>query len=307
MEPQESLQASSGSSSDGGRATASRTEILAAQLADAPCPSCGGDVDVQGAMAPTYIYALGHIEARFTSASVEKEFAQAIGRADTAGKTDHEAFYAVLALRENRYIARNMCWVLVVQGMDTYILQPRDPADFDLLIESIKERSGTVPWMSLVIGVRGPVASLETCNGLMVPIVAFDQIYSFAQRALIEAIPRPERMTEAKFRPVAEELFSRVMLMTDNAGATDEHRASNYAAMRSPALYAKAAEQFARDFSLTAVDVRPSPVSGTGRVMDVIFTYTNRNSDFVEKFFMRVDVSGEFPYLVTKMAPYFDR
>ena len=35
------------------------------------------------------------------------------------------------------------------------------------------------------------------------------------------------------------------MQMTDNAGATDEHRALNYLAMRYPAIYAKAAEQFA--------------------------------------------------------------
>ena len=33
--------------------------------------------------------------------------------------------------------------------------------------------------------------------------------------------------------------------MTDNAGATDEHRALNYLAVRYPAIYAKAAEAFA--------------------------------------------------------------
>jgi len=258
-------------------------------------------------MAPSYIYALGRIEARFPRASVEKEFAQATGRADTAGKADYEAFHSVLALRENRYLARSMCWVLLVQGLETYIVQPRDPADFDLLIDAIKGPPGPTPWMSLVIGVRGPVASMDMCNGLMVPIVAFDQIYSFEHETLIQAIPRPEKMTEAKFAPVAEELFSRMMLMTDNAGATDEHRALNYLAMRYPAVYAKAAEQFGKDFSLSAVDVRPSSVSGTRRIVDVIFTYTNRNSDFVEKFFVRVDVTEEFPYLVTKMAPYFDR
>ena len=32
------------------------------------------------------------------------------------------------------------------------------------------------------------------CNGLVVPIVVFDQIYSFDTAALIKAIPRPEKM-----------------------------------------------------------------------------------------------------------------
>ena len=34
---------------------------------------------------------------------------------------------------------------------------------------------------------------------------------------------------------------------------------------------------------------------------------SNRNTDFTEKFFVRVDVTEEFPFLVTKMSPYYDR
>jgi hypothetical protein len=36
-------------------------------------------------------------------------------------------------------------------------------------------------------------------------------------------------------------------------------------------------------------------------------SYTNSNTDFTEKFFVRVDVTEEFPFLVTKMSPYYDR
>jgi hypothetical protein len=97
------------------------------------------------------------------------------------------------------------------------------------------------------------------------------------------------------------------MLMTDNAGATDENRALNYLAMRYPAIYARATEQFGRDFSLSGVEVRPSTLSGTRNIADVIFSYTNRNTDYTEKFFVRCDITEEFPFLVTKMSPYFDR
>lgn len=97
------------------------------------------------------------------------------------------------------------------------------------------------------------------------------------------------------------------MQMADNAGATDEDRALNYLAMRYPAIYATAAEAFGRDESLTAVAVRPSPLSGVRNIVEVIFSYTNRNTDVVEKFSVRVDVTEEFPFLVTKMSPYFDR
>jgi hypothetical protein len=141
----------------------------------------------------------------------------------------------------------------------------------------------------------------------MVPIVICDQLYSFDRHALIKAIPRPEKTTEKQFEAAAHQVFDSILQMTDNAGATDDHRALNYLAMRYPGIYAKAAEEFARDFSLTGVDVRPSPLTGTRRIVDVIFSYTNRNTDFTEKFSVRVDATEEFPFLVAKLSPYFDR
>lgn len=253
----------------------------------------------------SYVYALGQIEPRFPRQSVEKEMAQATGRAETAGRTDQQAFHQVLSVRENRYLARQICWVLTIQGLETYILTPRDPADMDILVGAIEPQGN--PPISTVIGVRGPIAPPDYCNGLMVPIVVFNQIYTFSRDALIGAIPRPEQMAAEAFGAASRELFDRIMQMTDNGGATDEHRALNYLAVRYPAIYAKAAQSFAQDFSLSAVDVRPSPLSGTRKVVDVIFSYANRTTDFTEKYFVRVDVTDEFPFLVTKLSPYFDR
>ena len=69
-------------------------------------------------------------------------------------------------------------------------------------------------------------------------------------------------MSAKDFPPAAAELFDRITLMVDNAGATDEHRALNYCAMRYPAIYANVADAFAREESLSAVDVKPSPWAG---------------------------------------------
>ena len=279
-----------------------------AVFAQAGCPTCGnagGPVE-QNAIPSSYIYAIGRIEARFPNLAAEKEFAQAAGRSDTAGKTDHQTFHAVLSKRENRYLLRQLCWVLNIQGLDSYLLLPRDPLDFELLVQAIRPAANAND-IDVVIGLRGPVAPPTMCNGLMAPILVFDQIYSFDRPTLIKAIPKPDRMDEDQFGPAADELFTRIMQMTDNAGATDEHRALNYLAMRYPAIYARAAEQFALDFSMTGVEARPAPLSGARRMVDVIFAYTNRNTDFTEKFFVRVDVSEEFPFLVKKLSPYYDR
>ncbi len=268
----------------------------------APCPACASGA---ASGAPSFVYALGQIEARFPRPSVEKEMAQATGRADTACRTDQQAFHQVLSRPENRYLARQMCWVMTIQGLETYILQARDPADLDLLICAIEPHD--CPWISTVIGVRGPIAPPDYCNGLMVPIVIFDQIYTFSRQALIEAIPRPESIAAPEFGAAACELFDRIMQMTDNAGATGEQRALNYLSVRYPAIYARAADEFARDFSLTGVETPPSPLSGPRNIVEVIFAFTNRNTDYTEKFFVRVDVTEEFPFLVTKLSPYYDR
>jgi hypothetical protein len=275
------------------------------------CATCGSsretaDLNPNGARMTSYVYAIGRVEARFPNLAAEKEFAQVTGRTDTVGKTDQQTFHAVLSQRENRYLVRQLCWVLSIQGLETYLLLPRDPADIDLLVEAMRPAYSPND-IDVVIGMRGPIAPPEMCNGLMVPIILFDQIYSFDRDALIKAIPKPEKTPDAQFGPAAEELFNRIIQLTDNAGATDEHRALNYLSMRYPAIYAKAAEEFALDFSLTGVEVRLSPLSSTRKIVDVIFAYTNRNTDFTEKFNVRVDVTEEFPFLVTKLSPYYDR
>jgi hypothetical protein len=49
-----------------------------------------------------------------------------------------------------------------------------------------------------------------------------------------------------------------------------------------------------RGFSLAAVDVRPSRLSGTRKIADVIFAFSNRNKDVAEKHFVRVDMTKNF-------------
>ena len=70
----------------------------------APPPAANGGT----ATSPSWIYAIGNIEARFPSLSVEKEFAQATGRDKTSGLTDRQALHTVLSKPENRYLLRQL-------------------------------------------------------------------------------------------------------------------------------------------------------------------------------------------------------
>jgi hypothetical protein len=286
--------------------------LALAQDATGTCSTCGGatSVDLSGDVVatPSHIYALGQIEPRFPSLAVEKEFAQATGHAEAAGLTDRQALQSVLSDRANRYLARHLCWVFTIEGLETYLLALRDPADLELLVEAVRSRPNPAD-LDVVIGVRGPLAPPEACNGLMVPIVVLDQLYSFDRDALLGAIPRPKGVPakeEERFRAAAAELFDRILQMADHAGATDEHRALNYLAVRYPAIYAQTAEAHADNASLSAVDVRPSRLSGVRKIVEVIFSYTDRQTDVTDKYFVRVDVTEEFPFLVTKLSPYYE-
>ena len=169
---------------------------------------CGGTA---GSNPPSYVFVLGRVGWRFRSSSVEKEFAQATGRAETTGLTDRQAFYEVLSQRQNRYLVRQLCWVLTIEGLETYILLPRDTADFELLVEAVRPAPSPMD-VDVVIGVRGAIAPPEVCNGLMVPIVVFDQLYSFDRDSLIQSIPRPDSIPadqEEQFRAASGELFDR--------------------------------------------------------------------------------------------------
>src|SRR5262245_16232295 len=97
------------------------------------CSACGrvaaADTGATSPQPPSWIYALGRIEPRFPRLSVEREYNQATGRADTKGLTNRQALHTVLSKPENRYLVRQLCWVMTIQGLDTYILVPNDPAD----------------------------------------------------------------------------------------------------------------------------------------------------------------------------------
>lgn len=270
------------------------------------CATCGSPLEIgsEGGVTYPYVYAIGRVEPRFPTLGYEKEYAQAVGRAETNGMTDRQAL--AYALKQHRYLARRMCYVLTIRDLETYLLQPRDPMDLDLLVEAIRPKPSPMD-LDVVIGVRGPIAPPEMCNGLMLPIVVFDQLYTFDRVSHRDAIPRPDNVPADTFTDTAEYLLDRILQIADNAGTTDEDRALNYLAMRNPRIYEETANAFGRNESLTGIEVRAAPLSGTRKLVDVIFSYTNRSTDVVEKWSVRVDVTEQFPHLVTKLAPHLDR
>ncbi|GAA2145979.1 hypothetical protein GCM10009760_35240 [Kitasatospora kazusensis] len=288
----------------------------AAALGVTPACGCGGGGAAPAAgaatgggratpVSPSHVYAIGQVDFHIPSLEIEKEIAQSVGRGEKVNLTDRQAVHAVLAQPEYRYLARSLCYVLSVQGIETYILRPADPFDLALLVEAVRPEPQPGD-LDVVIGTRGPLAPPTLCNGLTLPVVDFEQIFSFDREEFVRAMPRPEQLPADRFEPAAAELMSRLMQLGDNAGDTDEHRAANYLLARYPRIYHKTVELFAAGCALSAVDFRESPLGGARTIVDVVFSYTDRQTDVTEKQMVSVDVQGRHPFLVKKLSPYYD-
>ncbi|MBP7067336.1 MAG: hypothetical protein KBB04_03550 [Methanothrix sp.] len=251
-----------------------------------------------------FVYVLGQVEARFPNRSIEKEFVQIIERSKSANFEHQQAFYSVLSQPENRYLARKLSWILTMEGVPIYILLPTGPEDLVVLLEAIRPPACPLD-RQVVVGRKGPVAPPEMC-GLEVPMVLVDQLYSLEYGDFIKTIS-PESISDERFKAAAEDMFRRMMQMADNTGSTDKHRALNYLSVRYLAIYSTAAEKLENSFSLTSAEAIPSRLSDSRKIISVVFSFTNRETGIMEKYFVRVDVTEEFPFIVTKMAPYYDR
>ncbi|QKG18756.1 hypothetical protein ACTIVE_0392 [Actinomadura verrucosospora] len=287
--------------------------------------SCGGGA---GAAAPESVYAIGTVTARFPSLNLEKEFMQAWGKNPeqtlTVGDADK---FAVLSQGQNLYLAREMCWVFQSGDIDLYVLQPRSYVELTGLVTALSPAPGQVSF-ALVIGTLGPIAPPGMCNGAQLPIVTCNQVFGFTGQAFINSITAEVTGDGDLMRKISDHLagagggtgqtpeeyvaaaagnaFSALTLLSDNAGQTDEHRAINYLTFKSLALYKKEIEMELNGFTLNSVQAHPDALSGGRRIQDVILLYASTTTTQIQRYFTRIDVSGQFPFMVNDLSLYYD-
>lgn len=287
-------------------ATGSFPNILPAKE---PC-GCSSNPEMMKSSRPSFVYAIGKIGFRFPNKSLEMELYQAIGQTpqgENKGLSKHEIDFKILTDPNYRYITRQLCWTLSIENLETYVLLPRDPLDIDQLAQALRPNPD-VGDIDVLIGTLGPVSPPELCNGLMLPTVMVDQVYSFDRDELLKAIPRKNGVDEKQFKKTSSEMFNKIIQIADNAGSTDDHRALNYLAVRYDEIYNTTQRMQDDNYTLKRIEVHPSRLSGSRKVVNVVFTYENYvNRSAARQFFIRVDVTEEFPFLISPMQEGFER
>ena len=270
------------------------------------CESCRG---VGGALKPRqYVYAIGQIEPRFPSISVEREFQLIASHTETKGRSDSQVFRDVVSTPENRYLSRKLCWVFLVSGLETFILVPRQLQDLQLLLSTLSNEPSSEK-DAVLIGTKLGLAPEGMCGCLRLPMVVIGHMYSFLRKDFLNAIgtgaaSKPDNSAEPS--TLVEEILERVLQSTDNAGLSAGDRALNFLAIRYPALYQTVATRFNSNFSLAEISTKKSQLGSPREIVDVIFTFRHRQTGFFERVSTRVDVTEEFPFVVTPVTPYIE-
>jgi cyclic patellamide precursor peptide PatG len=263
------------------------------------CQTCG--TTLPAATAPTGqsqpVLAWGKIRLTFPTESIEKQFAQVIGRHEGKGHTELELLKEVLEKPENRYLARLACWTLDIMDSPAYVLRPKDSTDYHLLVEALRPAGRSS--IDVVVGEITGFASSKDCNNQQLPLLVFETAYIFEKEQLIKQMSKPEKISAKDFEAVAQEVFERAMRPNKGTGL-DIPR--NFVFLFYDKVYGLAARKALAGAALVSVDVQPSPVSGPHRLATVCLKFRHRESDLTERYCCTVNWDGTFPYLADSLS-----
>ena len=256
---------------------------------------------------PTYIYALGIITPVFPDEGVQQEFKFAAQEL----KQPQDAYYQVLSYKDPNgqqpyfYIAKSMRWVLEIDSVETYFLLPQSEFEFQELINSLEPQKTTVdPLTAIAVGVKGPKSPASFSRGISLPLVSLTQLFYFSYDTVISQISNTTNLETQTVRDLLQQLQS-----MPNNGSSDGGRALNYIAYRFPEVYSQANQMInptgnQSSYFLKSIHTKPSNLEGNRRITDAIFSFQQFDTSEEKSFYCSIDVSGQFPFLVTPIRPF---
>lgn len=259
-----------------------------------------------GAAAPLgYVYVIGKIQWSFGAPDIEKEYLQLLPDPPPAGLTT-EAQRVQYILQQNPFLAREMQWLFMINGQPAYRLIPRSQTELDAFVTSMVPSDPTVIQYSVIVGTFDP-------SGGDLPGVLVNRTFTFTLQELAASVTSAltaQKVTNIPSTLQIVNVFDQTMQLANNTGDLDEHRALNYVSVNYPEVYVLPTTQGATSSNLvfTGVETRHSVNDAGGvTVIEVILKYQNQNTGVPMRFFTSVDVTGQFPFIVQKFQPYFER
>jgi PatG C-terminal/Subtilase family/PatG Domain len=260
-----------------------------------------------------FVYAIGTVEAEYPNVGVEREMqAFASGIPNLPGLNrgipkrlieDRRWQHAVLTDNREaaRYLARQLTWKLIIEDDPMYILTPRDFADYDGLVDCLAPKKSPVKSAGKQKA-KAPPEYAEEGDGSRGDLNVVVGLTPDGTNILTDQV---FTIDSGQLKFPGAEYFEQ---LADNPGLQDEDRAYNYVLARY-ATSRQSLGEINKEFELSGVPTLRSRLSNSGRrVVRVIFTFCRRADSAIErKFFVRVDVTDKFPFIVTPWHQYLER
>jgi Subtilase family/PatG C-terminal len=241
-----------------------------------------------------FVYSTGTLSPRFPDEGDQREF-EARARELRVPSDD---FYTVLG--KYRYLARRICWALVVNERPTAILVPRSDSELSDLVAALAPELQPDPLLA-VTGLLGGTASPAECNGLEVPRVYLSELDYFTRDALLKHLADEVHLDPGASRSDLDKAAQRLWTLLGvfrEPGLRDEQRAKNYLALRTTAIYETTVAlslPAGGRYWLASVACRVGSTEDGRRVADVDFVY-QASSGQTLTYRAEVDVTNLFPF-----------
>lgn len=286
-----------------------------------------GGITTAGSSAQSYVYVIGHINAHFPNLSIEKEFQQAALLADQpitglSTVSDEVALaqvnqlpdldsqlYTLLSQPQYNYIARQMSWTLNnADNNQIYTLLPTSNQRLQQFIAAIAPQSDQQPQQVILVG------SVLPDQGGTLPKVLVSNTTPANTSTLINVVANGQLTSQTQLNDLTA-LTLEILSLSANDGETDSDRALNYALYQHPLIYKMSYEL---GYSVSSTSPNPSGYqllnvrvllqnSGNRSVASIIFDYGGINTGARQSWYCTVDVTGEYPFLLTPWARYLSR
>ncbi len=293
-------------------ANLARGLVPSGEIVPQVCGCGGGTCSCQYGPATGYLYTVGKLVPFFPSLSVEKEFDQAAAEEQMVGQ-DEEKIFKVFSDTDNRYLAREMLWTLQLSGVDMFILKPDSEQTLTQFIASLNPNRPQ-PSYDVFLGKFVPMAADMAVHDEMLPLAVCLQTFSISENEMTSNIQRAISSGISSSSDVVQYLLTPMMDVAQNPGNNDALRALNFVILTQMDLYSilwqilKGTAPGPKDssgFCLENVEVVPSNLQGTRLIFDIIFSFRGNATNLLTKWFCRVDTTGAFPTLITKMQRYY--
>jgi hypothetical protein len=269
----------------------------------APCPHCGSSFSQPGPVLKL-AYAIGHLEPRFASLGVEKEFQQLAAALGTERNVSYDSLEEIVGSESGSYLLDHLCWIFRVHGSDVFFVQPWD-RDEKFRLLAMSSAGNNDERFDVIVGAAAFSLPTPSCVSSGLPAVYPAQVFSFTFEDFIANVPRPTDGGSDVFPSIVRSVLQHSLNRVQNFDTMDADRAINYLTLRYPDIYATADSLAGARWELERIETSIVQSREARQIVTARYVFGSDVGSRRRTFECRVDVTDVFPFLASSLREVF--